>query len=124
MSPPTKSPIAIFRKRSERLPVLAFPGSGGAGCPSNSRALARVPIESRPSRAASRFITLALGEMLASRRIPQNLLDAIEAKQAELRPKPQITIRSLSDRLDRPFEKSFADRPRGVCVLIDIERGV
>jgi len=51
-------------------------------------------------------------------------MNAVEAKETELATEPQVTISGLSDRGDRAFEKTVADGPGLMSVLIDIERGV
>ena len=63
-------------------------------------------------------------EMLTRRRLPRSGPNAIEANQAEFGAKPEITVGRLSNRVDDAFDKAFADRPRGVRVLIDVERWV
>ena len=65
---------------------------------------------------------IAAGEMLTRWRLPWDAPNAIEAKQAEFRAQPEITVGRLGNRGDRAFEKAVADRPRGVRVLIDVER--
>jgi hypothetical protein len=57
---------------------------------------------------------IAAGEMLTRRRLPWDAPNAIEAKQAEFRAEPEITVGRLSNRVDDAFEKAVADRPR-VC---------
>jgi hypothetical protein len=63
-------------------------------------------------------------EVLARRRLPRDGPSTVEVKQTKLRAEPEITVRRLSNRADDAFEKAVADRPRGVGVLIDVERGV
>src|SRR5271157_3159900 len=46
------------------------------------------------------------GKTLAGRRIPRNLLDAIETKQAEFRTQPEIPVWRLSNRLNRAIEET------------------
>jgi len=62
--------------------------------------------------------------LLTRWRLPWDAPNTIEAKQPEFRAEPEITVGRLSNCLDGAFEKAFADRPRGVLVLIDIERWV
>jgi hypothetical protein len=62
------------------------------------------------------------GELLTRWGLPWDAPNTIEAKQAEFRAEPEITVGRLSNRIDAPFEKSFADRPRSVRVLVDVER--
>ena len=63
-------------------------------------------------------------EMLARGRLPGDALNAIEAKQAEFRAEPKVTVRCLSNRVDDGFEKAVANGPCVVSVLIDVERRV
>ena len=62
--------------------------------------------------------------MLARGGLPGDASNAIEAKQAEFRAQPEITVGRLRDRLDGAVGKAFADLPRRVRVLIDVERRV
>jgi hypothetical protein len=64
------------------------------------------------------------GKMLIPRRLRREGPNAIEAKQAEFRSQPEITVGRLSNRLDRTFGKAFADLPGRMRVLVDIERWV
>ena len=64
------------------------------------------------------------GEMLTRRRLPGNSADAIETQQSGLRRQPEVTVRGLSNFVDRARGKTLADCPRCVCVLADIERGI
>jgi hypothetical protein len=66
----------------------------------------------------------AAGEMLIRWRLPWDAPNAIEAKQTEFRAEPEITVGRLSNCVDGACEKAIADRPRGVRVLIDVERWV
>jgi hypothetical protein len=63
-------------------------------------------------------------EMLTCRRLPWDGSNAIESKQAEFGAEPEKTVRRLSNCVDAAFEKAFADRPRLVRVLINVERWV
>jgi len=62
--------------------------------------------------------------MLARGGLPGDASNAIEAKQAEFRAEPKVTVRCLSNRVDDGFKKAIADGPRLVGVLIDVERWV
>jgi hypothetical protein len=62
--------------------------------------------------------------MLARGRLPGNAPNAVEAKQAEFRAEPEITVGCLSNRVDDGFEKAVANGPGVVGVLIDVERWV
>jgi hypothetical protein len=62
--------------------------------------------------------------MFTGGRLPWGGPNAVEAKQAEFCAKPEITVGRLSNRVDAACEKAFADRPRFVRVLIDVERWV
>jgi hypothetical protein len=64
------------------------------------------------------------GEMLARRRLPGDTPHAIKTKQTEFRAHPQIAVGRLSYGVDHAFGKAFADLPRGVRVLADVERRV
>src|SRR5277367_2952530 len=63
-------------------------------------------------------------EMLARGRLPRDAPNAVEAKQAEFRAEPEITVGCLGNRVDDGFEKAVANGPRVVGVLIDVERWV
>jgi hypothetical protein len=63
-------------------------------------------------------------EVLARGRLPGDAPNAVEAKQAEFRAEPEITVGCLSNRVDDGFEKAVADGPGIVRVLIDVERRV
>ena len=62
-----------------------------------------------------------VGKLLARRQLPWDGTNAIESQQPEIRAEPQITVRRLRDCCDPAFEKTVADGPRGVRVLIDVE---
>ena len=64
-----------------------------------------VPIQRVPSRAASRPRMSLDGKMLIRRRLPGDVPDAIEAKQAEFRAQPEITVGRLGDVWIVPLEK-------------------
>src|SRR4029077_13179089 len=49
---------------------------------------------------------------------------AIEAKQAEIRTQPKITIGCLGNGVDAAFEKAFTNTPRFVRVLADVQRRI
>src|ERR1700722_5663142 len=66
----------------------------------------------------------AAGKMFARWRLPWDGSNAIEAKQSEFRTEPEITVGRLSNSIDVAFEKAVAGRPRGVRILIDVERRV
>jgi hypothetical protein len=59
--------------------------------------------------------------MLTHWRLPWDAPNTVEAKQAEFGAEPEITIGRLSNRSDDAFEKAFADGPRRMRVLIDVE---
>src|SRR5690242_12194687 len=63
---------------------------------------------------------IAAGELLAGRRLPWHDPNAIETKQAKLGPQPQIPVGRLSNGLYGAFEKTVANSPRFVRVLIDV----
>jgi hypothetical protein len=67
---------------------------------------------------------IAARELLSRRGLPGNAPNSIEAKQAELRPEPQITVGRLSDRSDEAIRNAIARRPRRVRVLADMERWI
>jgi hypothetical protein len=62
--------------------------------------------------------------MLIRRRLPRHVPDTVEAKQAEFRAQPEITVGRLSNGLDCPFGKALADLPSRVRVLTDIQRRI
>src|SRR5262245_26739809 len=63
-------------------------------------------------------------EMLTRRRLPGNGLHPIEANQTKLRTQPEVAVGRLSNGADDPFGKAFADLPRRVRVLIDVQRRI
>jgi len=67
---------------------------------------------------------IAAWEMLTRWWLPSEAPNAIEATQALTCAHPEITVWRLGNCGDRALEKAFADRPRLVRVLIDVERGV
>jgi len=67
---------------------------------------------------------VAAREMLTRWRFPWDAPNAIEAKQTKFRAEPEITVGRLSNFVDGALEKAVADRPRGVRVLIDVERWI
>jgi len=80
-------------------------------------------VSANPKRSIARdeeFANKVAGKMLVPWRLPQDAANAIEAKQAEFRAQPEITVGRLRDRLDGAVGKAFADLPRGVRVLIDM----
>src|SRR4029077_7959581 len=64
------------------------------------------------------------GKMLPRRCVPGDGLHAVEAKQAELRTEPEITVGRVGEGSDCAFEKPLADGPRLVGVLTDVELGI
>src|SRR5208337_2934173 len=64
------------------------------------------------------------GQTLARRRLPVDSADAIEAKQAGLRSKPQVAVGSLNNLVDRASGKALTNLPGRVRVLADVERGI
>ena len=62
--------------------------------------------------------------MLTRRWLPGDTANAIEAKQAEFRAEPEIPIGCLGHRVDVAHGEPVPDGPRGVRVLVDVERGV
>jgi hypothetical protein len=67
---------------------------------------------------------MAMGETLTRGGLPWGGPNPVEAKQAEFRAQPEITVGRLSHRVDGGREKAFADRPRFMSVLIDVERWI
>jgi hypothetical protein len=59
--------------------------------------------------------------MLIRWRLPGDVPDTIEAKQAEFRAQPEITVGCLSDGVDDASRKVVADPPRRVRVLADVQ---
>jgi len=64
----------------------------------------------------------AAGETLIASRLPRDGSNAIEAKQAEIRAQPEITVGGLRNCVDSAFGKTFADLPRRVRILTDVKR--
>ena len=62
-------------------------------------------------------------KMLA-RWFPRYGSNAIEAKQAEFRAEPEITIAGLRDRVDPAPGEALADSPGCVCILAEVESGI
>ena len=61
------------------------------------------------------------GEMLRIRRLPWRASHTVESLQAKCGTEPQVAVGRLRNGVDRAFEKTLADRPCFVLVLIDIE---
>jgi hypothetical protein len=66
----------------------------------------------------------AVWERLTRGRLPSGGPNAVEPEQAEFRAEPEITVGRLSNRVEGSREKAFADGPRFMRVLIDVERGI
>jgi len=64
------------------------------------------------------------GETLIASRLPRDGSNAIEAKQAEIRAQPEVTVGGLRDCVDSASGKPFAGLPRRVRILTDVERWV
>src|SRR5258705_4007163 len=64
------------------------------------------------------------GKLLIRWRLPGNVLDSIEAEQAEFGAQPKITVGSLGKCVNLAFGKAVANLPRCVCVLTDIQRWI
>ena len=62
--------------------------------------------------------------MLTLRRLPRDVPDTVEAKQAELRTQPEITVGRLGNRDDLAFGKAVAELPRRVRVLVNVQRRI
>ncbi len=62
--------------------------------------------------------------MLIRWRLPGDVPDTIEAKQAEFRAQPEITVGRLGNGVDGAFGKAVADLPRRVRVLADVQRRI
>jgi hypothetical protein len=77
-----------------------------------------------PIAGGEQVSNIAAGEVLTRWRPPLHVPNSIEAKQAEFRAEPQITVGRLSNCVDGAFEKAVSDRPRVVRVLIDVERWI
>src|SRR5260370_31225976 len=60
----------------------------------------------RPPR-STLFPYTTLFRSLIRRRLPRNILETIEAEQAEFCTKPEITVGRLRDRVDCAFGKKF-----------------
>src|SRR5258705_11488086 len=63
-------------------------------------------------------------KLLIRWRLPGNVLDSIEAEQAEFGAQPKITDGSLGKCVNLAFGKAVANLPRCVCVLTDIQRWI
>src|SRR5690242_14570795 len=57
-------------------------------------------------------------------RQPGSFAEPIEPQEAEFRPQPKITVRCLSDCLDRAIEEAVTDRPGGMRVLAEVQRRI
>src|SRR5262249_3666759 len=64
------------------------------------------------------------GKLFPTWRLPWHGTNAVEAKQAEFRAEPEISVRCLGNPANFPFSKSVADLPRRVRVLTDVEIGI
>src|SRR5262245_25740103 len=56
-------------------------------------------------------------QRLARWRLPLNVFDSIEAKQAKFCSQPEITVWCLSNCVELAFDKSVTDLPRRVRIL-------
>ena len=64
------------------------------------------------------------GQLLTGRRLPPDEAHAVEVKETELAPQPQVAVGCLGHRGDAAQRESVTDRPRGVRVLADLERRI
>ena len=63
-------------------------------------------------------------QMLARRRLPGNAANAIKPAHSAFGCEPEISILCLNDRVCRVVGNAFADFPRSVRVLADVERRI
>jgi hypothetical protein len=59
--------------------------------------------------------------LLTGRRLPPDETNAVEVKQTELAPQPQVSLGCLRHREDSTEGEAVAHPPRGVRVLADLE---
>jgi hypothetical protein len=62
--------------------------------------------------------------MLTRRRLPGNVSDTVETKQAEFRSQPEITVGRLGNCVDKALGKAFANLPRRVRILANVQPGI
>lgn len=74
-----------------------------------------------PSYQSSNIITR---KTFTGRWLPGNDAVAIETQQSGLRRKPEVTVRGLSNFMNRARGKALTDFPRCMCILADVERGI
>src|SRR4029077_52678 len=61
---------------------------------------------------------------LSGRRLPGDSPDAIEPKQGEIRPQPEIAVGRLSNCVNLAFGKAVANPPSRVGILTDVQRRI
>src|SRR5262249_16968663 len=67
---------------------------------------------------------LARRETLISWQLPGESPDAVEAKQAEFRPQPEVAIGRLRHGSDDALGEAVADLPGGMRILADVQRRI
>ena len=112
-------PVPILQERSDGVPGN-FWISGELAVLPTGKPFHRTNPKSTVARNQQGSDVIA-GELLTVCRLPRDGLDTIEAEQSEFRAQPQITIRRLRHRKDGALGETFANFPRGVRVLADIE---
>src|SRR5215467_6596726 len=75
----------------------------------------------RPIARSEQTTNVVRRQALIPRWLPLEVPDPIEAKQAQLRTQPKISVRRLGDRHDLGLRKAFIEFPRLVRVLTDVE---
>src|SRR4029453_16572896 len=119
------SPKSILKdpRRDHRRDVRPTDRTDRAFRPSTVPALDRCRSKA-PHRVWLEVSGYCSGEALGGRRAPGARAHAIEAKQAEFRPQPQVSVWGLGDGIDGAVEKALANLPRRVCVVTDVECGI
>ena len=112
--------LTVFEQRCHKLVVERW-GPGKPAVPQDNESAKRA----NPKTAVAcdeQAIDVLIGELLTRRWVPREKANAIEAKQAEFGPQPEIPIGRLGHRVDVAQGEPVPDRPRVVRVLADLQR--
>ena len=98
-APRTRRPISFLHdpQGAQQHSVQQVPGSGSACRPSNWQALHRCQSKDVHRARRAGFVIRLAGEMLTCWRLPWDVPNAVEVKQAEFGAEPEITIGRLSN---------------------------
>src|SRR4030095_16160844 len=114
-------PLAVFEQRChEELVELRIVGQFGSVPANQTREGADPENAITRDQQAVWFVR----ELLTCGKFPRNKANPIETKQSEFPAEPQIAIRCLGHRENGAQRVPLPDGPRGVGVLIDLQRRV